>query len=141
MKKLGAASYLNVVAAVLGVVGLVATVVCSSISVDNALVSLGACVAAAVVGVVLCAVAVFGSVKLNNDYVRSVSVLVTIALYMYVVCNLIVERVMLVAGLFSYASGNEVGWQVFSATIVAAAALLVGCVVLIVSSFLKSTKE
>ena len=61
----------------------------------------------------------------------------SIASFMVVVSNLISERVMLVAGLFSFNAGNEIGWQVFYATIVAAVALLLACVAVIVGNFAK----
>lgn len=141
MKKMGAGSYLNVVAAVLGVVGLVLTIVSSTMSSANALLSLGTCVVCSVIAILLCLVAVFGSVKLHNDYVRAVSVLAAIALQMYVMYNAISERILMIAGLFSYNSMNTEGWQVFYVLVVGAVALVASCVCLIVGSFLKSTKE
>lgn len=137
MKKLGMGSIMNAAAAVLGVVGVIATYVCSSMNVDNAMVSLPTCIVFGIVGIVLC---VAGIVLAQNDLIRTVAGLGAIAAFMYVVSNLISERVMLVAGLFSYAQGNQAGWQVFYVTIVAAAALILGCVSLIVGAFGKAAK-
>lgn len=137
--KLAAGAWLNIAAGVLGAAGIIATVVCSGISQDNVMVSLNACITFGVIGVVLSVAAVFLASK--SDLLRTVCGLGAIGAYMYIVYNLISERVMLVAGLFSYASNNMVGWQVFYATVAAGAALILGCVVLIVGSFLKAVKK
>jgi hypothetical protein len=134
--KAGAVMY--IAAAVLAVVGIGATVWCSSISADNALMSLTTCIIAGVVGAVLSIGAVVLAPK--SDLLRSVSGLGAIAAFMFVISNLISERVMLVAGLFSFNAGNEIGWQVFYATIVAAVALLLACIAVIVGSFAKAGK-
>ncbi len=130
-----AGSVMYFAGAVLAVVGVAATVWCSSISADNALMSLTTCIAVGIVGAVLSVGAAIFAPK--NDLLRTVAGLGAIASFMVVVSNLISERVMLVAGLFSFNAGNEVGWQVFYATIVAAAALLLACVAVIVGAFAK----
>ena len=136
--KLAVGSILNIVAAVLGAAGIAATFWCSSISADNALLSLTTCIVAGVVGVVLSIAAVVLAPK--NDLLRSCSGLGAIAAFMFVVSNLISERVMLVAGLFSFNQGNEIGWEVFKATIVAGVFLLLACIAVIVGSFTKANK-
>ncbi len=125
-------------AAVLGVVGIVATYICSTMNADQAMKSLTTCIAAGVIGVVLSAVA---GVMGKNDLVRSVAGVGSIAAFMMVVSNLISERVMLVAGLFSYNAGNTEGWKVFYVTIVAAVALLLACIVLAVVAFMDASKK
>ena len=137
--KLAVGAYLNVAVAVLGIAGIVATVICSNISVDNAMVTLTTCIAAGVVGVLLSVASV--AVAAKSDLLRTVCGLGSIATFMYIVGNLINERVMLVAGLFSYASNNTIGWQVFYVTIAAAVCLIVACVIEIVSSFMSATKK
>ncbi len=131
-----AGSVMYIAAAVLGVAGIGAPVWCSSISADNALLSLTTCIVAGVVGAVLAIGAVVLAPK--NDLLRGVCGLGTIAAFMFVVSNLISERVMLVAGLFSFNQGNEIGWQVFKATIVAGVALLLACIAVIAGSFAKA---
>ena len=133
-----AGSVMYYAAAVLGIVGVGATVWCSSISADNALMSLTMCIAVGVIGAVLSVAAAFLAPK--NDLLRSVAGVAAIASFMVVVSNLISERVMLVAGLFSFNAGNEIGWQVFYATIVAAVALLLACVAVIAGNFAKGKK-
>ena len=130
-----AGSVMYYAAAVLGLVGVGATVWCSNISADNALMSLTMCIAVGVIGAVLSVGAAILAPK--NDLLRTVAGVASIASFMVVVSNLISERVMLVAGLFSFNAGNEIGWQVFYATIVAAVALLLACVAVIVGNFAK----
>lgn len=137
--KLAVGGILSIVAAVLGVAGVVATLICSNISPDNALVSLNTCIVAGVIGVVLSAAAAVLASK--SDLVRTVGNLGALGCFMYIVSNLINERVMLVAGLFSYASNNMIGWKVFYVTVAAGAALLVACLVLVVANFLKAVKN
>lgn len=138
MKKLGAGSILNSVAAVLGIVAVVATVICSTMTTTYAMASLTTCIVAGVAAIILCGAAIALS---KNDLVSSAAVLGAIALYAVVLNNLIQERVLLIAGLFSYDRANTAGWSVFAATAVAIVALLVGCIVLMVGSFQKKTKE
>ncbi|MBQ8834843.1 MAG: glycoside hydrolase family 3 C-terminal domain-containing protein [Oscillospiraceae bacterium] len=134
-----AVTIVNILAAVLGIVGVVATYVCSTISTDNAMVSLTSCLVAGIVGVVLAVVG--GIMASKNDLVRTICSLGSIATYMFVLSNLISERVMLVAGLFSYNAGNTVGWQVFYVTIVAGVAMLLASIVVIIGSFMKGAKK
>ena len=136
--KIAAGSYAYLVAAVLAVVGIVATVMCSNVSADNALVKLTTAITFGVIGAVLAVGAVIFATK--NDLVRTICGLGSIASLMYVLSILISERVMLVAGLFSYNQGNEIGWQVFYVTIVAGVAMLLSCVFVAAAGFMKAAK-
>ncbi len=133
-----AVTIVNVAAAVLSVVGVVATYVCGTMNADNGLSNLTACLAGGVAGAVLAVLA--GIMAPKNDLVRSVCGLGAIAANMFVLSNLISDRVMLVAGLFSYNSGNTAGWQVFYVTIVAAVALLLASIVVVAGGFMKGKK-
>ena len=53
---------------------------------------------------------------------------------------MISDRVLMIAGLFSYNSQNMVGWRVFYATVTGIAAFVVGCILLIIASFMKNAK-
>jgi len=133
-----AGAILYFVAAALGIVGIIGTVVCNNISADNALSNLPLLIAVGVVGVVLAAAAAIVGKK--NDLVRAVAGLGAIAAFMFVLNSLISERVMLVAGLFSFNAGNEIGWQVFYATIVGGVAMLLAAIVIAVAAFAKGKK-
>ncbi|MBQ8237161.1 MAG: glycoside hydrolase family 3 C-terminal domain-containing protein [Oscillospiraceae bacterium] len=129
----GAGAVMNIIAAVLGVVGIVFTYICSTIHTDNALVQQTTALVCGVVGVVLVAGAIVMAKK--NDLVRSVCGLGAIAAFMYTLSILISERVMLVAGLFSYNQGNTAGWETFYMTIVAGVAMILASVAVAVAAF------
>lgn len=141
MKK-GIAFYLNIVAAILGIAGGALIGYSNSLSTENALTNGGMIMSAAIVGAVLAALGAgaFGSKK-NHTPATAVSVLAAIALYSYAYGQCILQRILLIAGLFSYNSGNTVGWSVFYATIAVVVCLILGCLLLIVGSFNQTVKE
>ena len=142
MKKLSAGGYLNILAAILGVVGTVLTIVSSTMSADNTLAGLPMIVAAGIVGAVLCVLAVWTSGRFGNfDVIGSVSLLAAIALYCYAFGSAVGKQVMMIAGLFSFNAGNTVGWSVFYVSVGAWACLLVGCLMVVISGFLKTVKQ
>jgi len=141
MKKLSVGAYLTAAAAVLGLVGLICTIVSSTMRADSALQGLAPIVIAAIVGIVLCCVAVASCGSLgNHNIVCAVAVLGAIALYMYAFGAAVGQRVMMIAGLFSFNAGDTVGWSIFYASIAAWVCLIVGCVLLIAGSFMKTVK-
>ena len=114
MKKQGIACYLNILAAILGIAGLILTVRSSTMSTDNALTNLSTLILAGVVGIVLVCVAIIVPNRLGNyDPISAISVLAAIALYAYLFGSCVSQRVMLIAGLFSFNAGNTVGWSIF----------------------------
>lgn len=142
MKNQGIACYLNIIAALLGIAGVILTAVSGTMSAANALSGLPMLIAAGIAGVALVCLAVYSPNRWgNHDLVGSASVVVAIVLYTYVFGACLSQRIMLIAGLFSYNSGNTVGWSIFYVSIAAWVCLLVGCLFLIVGSFLKSVKE
>ena len=142
MKKQGIAFYLNILAAILGAVGLFLTVRSSTMSADNALSNLSTLILAGVVAIVLVCVAIVAPNRLgNHDPLSAISVLAAIALYCYLFGSCVSQRVMLIAGLFSFNDANTVGWSIFYTCIGAWVCLLVGILLLVVGSFLKSVKE
>ena len=142
LKKLNIGGYLNVLAAILGVAGAVLTIASSVFNADNRLSNLPMLAAACIVGAVLCLVSVAASARFGNfDPVGTVSLWAAIALYCYAFGAAVGQRVMMIAGLFSYNSGNAIGWQVFYISVGAWGCLLAGCLVLIISGFLRCAKE
>lgn len=142
MKKKGLAFYLNGIAFVLGIAGVILTVYSSNVTADNNLQNLPLLIAGGVAALVLVLVAMIvpGIKGVNHDPITAVSVLAAIALYSYVFGQCILQRVMLIAGLFSFNSGNTAGWQVFYITIAAVACLFVGAIFMVIGSFCKSVK-
>lgn len=142
LKKLSIGGYLNALAAVLGLAGTILTIVSGMVSVDNPLTNTALIAAAGCAGVVLCLLAIFAPSRWGNfDILGSVSILGAIALYCYTFGAAVGQRVMLIAGLFSFNAANEAGWSVFYVSVAAWVCLLLGCVLLVVSGFVKSVKE
>lgn len=142
MKKQGIAFYFNVIALILGIAGLVVTLYSSNISSAYAYNALGLIVFLAIAGILLCAGAIYAPNRLgNHDLVSTVCVLGAIGTYSAIIGNVILDRVLLISGLFSYNSQNQIGWTVFYATVAGIVCLLVGIIALIIGSFLKSVKE
>lgn len=142
LKKWNVGGYLNALAAVLGLAGTILTIVSGMVSTDNPLTNTALIAAAGFGGVVLCLLAIFAPSRWGNfDMLGSVSILGAIALYCYTFGAAVAQRVMLIAGLFSFNSANEAGWSVFYVSAAAWACLLLGCVLLVVSGFVKSVKE
>lgn len=142
LKKLSFGGYLCALAAILGLVGAILTIVSGTVSADNPLANAAMITAAAFAGAVLSALPIFTSTRFGNfDLIGSVSIIAAIALYCYAFGAAVSQRVMLVAGLFSFNAGNTAGWNVFYVSVGAWACLLVGCLVLIISGFLRSAKE
>ncbi len=142
MKKQASAFYLNAIAAVLGVVGTVSMVMSSTMNSAYALNSFTKTLLFAICGILLVGLAIYAPNRWgNHDYVSTLSVLGAIGLFSAVIGNVISERVMLISGLFSFNSGNTVGWSVFYVSVVCLASLLVAIILLIVGAFLKSVKE
>lgn len=142
LKKLNVGGYLNVLAALLGLAGTILTIVSGMVSADNPLANTALIAVAGFGGVALCLLAILAPSRWGNfDMVGSVSILGAIALYCYTFGAAVAQRVMLIAGLFSFNSANKGGWSVFYVSAAAWACLLLGCVLLVASGFVKSVKE
>lgn len=142
IKKQSIAFYLNVIATIFGIVGLIATINSNNISSAYSYNNFGLLMVLAVAGIVLCVGTIYAPNRWgNHDLVSTVCILGAIGVYAAIIGNIILDRVLLVSGLFSYNSGNQVGWSVFYATVVAIAALLIAILALIMGAFTKSVKE
>lgn len=142
IKKQGAAFWFNCIAAIAGVVGLVAMNVSSSIDTAYAYHNLLSLVLLGVCGIILAIVAIVAPNKFgNHDFLSTASVIGAVGLFASVIGKMINQRVLLVAGLFSYNSQNMVGWSVFHATVAAIVALVVAVLALIIGAFTTSVKN
>ena len=86
------------------------------------------------IGVALC---VAGVVLANKDLIATVCGLGAIASLMVVLNNMIADRVIMIAGLFSFSAGDTVGWTVFYITVAAAVCIVLACASVIAGNFLK----
>lgn len=140
--KKGTAFYLNLSALILGIVGVVLAIYSSMMTVENALTNLPLVIAAGVASLVLVAGAVLLPSRLGeNSPVLMVCSLGGIALYSYVYGQCILQRIMMIAGLFSFNSGNAQGWRVFYIVVATVVCLLVASVLLVVGGFFRSVKQ
>lgn len=140
--KKGTAFYLNLSALILGIVGVVLAIYSSMMTVENALTNLPLVIAAGVASLVLVAGAVLLPSRLGeNSPILMVCSLGGIALYSYVYGQCILQRIMMIAGLFSFNSGNAQGWRVFYIVVATVVCLLVASILLVVGGFFRSVKQ
>lgn len=128
-----ASSKINLVAAVLALAGVILGYVSHAVSAGNALLGIGNVIAAGVAAVVLCIL----PVVLKNDIVSLIAGLGAIACNMFVVNGIVMDRILMIGGLFSYNSGNTEGWTVFYYVVAASVVAVLSCVATMVSSFMK----
>lgn len=127
-------SKINLVAAVLALAALVLAVVSSNIVEAEALINFGTVVAAGIASVVLFAL----PVVLKNELVGLVGTLGGIACTMTVLNFTVSERILTIAGIFSYNSNNTDGWTVFYFVVASAVCTVLACVASMVASFQKN---
>jgi hypothetical protein len=140
-KKFGAGSYFTLIAAIAGVVGVVAMMISSNIDKAYAYKTVNSLLVMGICGILLCLVAIWSPTRFgNHDILSTAGTLGAIWMFMSVVGTMISDRVLMIAGLFSYNSQNMVGWRVFYATVTGVAAFVLGCILLIVGAFLKNAK-
>lgn len=142
MKKQSIAFYLNVIAIIFGVAGFIATIYSNSVSSAYTYSNLATILVYAALGIVLAVGAIYAPNRWgNHDIVSTICVLGSIGFYAAVIGNIIMGRVLLISGLFSFNSENTVGWSVFYASIAAIVCMVVAILFLIVGSFTKSVRE
>lgn len=141
LKKFTVGSWFTVLAAIAGIVGVIFMLKSSNIDTAYAYKTVNKLTLMGVCGVVLCLLAVWSPTRFgNHDIISTFGSVGSIALFMAVVGTMISDRVLMIAGLFSYNSQNMVGWKVFYATVTGAVAFVIGCVLLILASFMKNAK-
>ena len=128
-----ASSKINLVAAVLALAAIVLTVVSSALTEANVLLGLSTAIAAGIGAIVLCVL----PAVLNNDLVALIAPLGAIACNMVVLNITVSERILMIAGIFSYNSGDTAGWNVFYVVVASCVCVVLSCVANMVSSFMK----
>ena len=126
-----ATSKINLVAAVLALANVALAVVGSVMTEANALINLTTVIAAGVGAVVLLA----ATLVLKNELVGLVGALGAIACNMVVLNYTVSERILMIAGIFSYDSGNVDGWNVFYVVVAGAVCCVLSCVATMVAGF------
>ncbi|MBQ3089452.1 MAG: glycoside hydrolase family 3 C-terminal domain-containing protein [Oscillospiraceae bacterium] len=129
-------SKLSVIGAIFGIAGLVAMYASNMLSPADALVNQTTYTIYVVIGVVL-AIAAFA---VKNDIVNLIGNAGAIALFVYAFGNMLNDRVLTIAGLFSYNAMNTNGWNCFYATIASVVLFVIAAVLLIAASFASAEK-
>lgn len=141
MKKQGAAFYFHALSAVFGIVALVAMVISSTMNEAYALNSLPLFALGAIAGIILILLIIYAANRWGNyDYIGTLSGVAAVALFSAVIGGIIMNRILLISGLFSWNSGNTPGWNVFYASVASIVCFVVSILLLIIGSFLKSIK-
>ena len=110
---------------------MILAVVSSNVVESEALLNLPTAIAAGVAAVVLFVV----TVVLKNNVVGLVASLGAIACNMTVLNFCVSERILTIAGIFSYNSGNQDGWTVFYFVVASAVCTVLSCVAAMVANF------
>ncbi|MCD8341080.1 MAG: hypothetical protein LUC87_02870 [Clostridiales bacterium] len=136
-------AYGQILAAILGIAGLVTLIISNNISTSYSLSSFGLLATGAVVGIVLSLVAVVTpTTKLGDlDVVSTLSIMVTVGLYALIIGQMANERILMISGLFSWNTQNTTGWSVFYMMIASIVCFAVAAVLLIVTAFMKTVKK
>ncbi len=135
--------YLQIVAAILGLAGLILLIINNNISSSYSLSSFGLLATGAVAGIVLSVVAVITpTTSLGDlDVVSTLSIMVTVGVYGLIIGQMANERILMISGLFSWNSQNSTAWSVFYMMIASIVCFAVAAVLLIATSFMKTVKE
>ncbi len=146
--KKGVGLYLDVVAVVLAIVGMVAMVVSSNMGEGYEFSGLAMTLCLAVVAVVLVIAAVYTDTKAIEGGEKKGAGLISVfalgvAIFLMVYCGVqvVASRALAISGLFSWNSMDTTGWQMFYAAATSAGCLVVGAVLLVIGCFLPVAKK
>ncbi|WP_321971263.1 hypothetical protein [Paratractidigestivibacter sp.] len=142
--KKGIGLYLDVVAMVLAVAGIIAMVVSTTMGEGYEFAGLGMCIALAVVAIALVVVAIYTDmqgVEKGPGLVALFALGVAIFLMVYVGVQVVSSRALSISGLFSWNSMDTTGWSMFYAAVASAGCFLVGAILLVVGCFLPIAKK
>ena len=136
LKKAGLNFWMGAVGSLLAFVGAILFIVTNaSVGYEVSLGGLG--VAFGIIAFLLMAGATYLGTRMGNKhFVVAAMNLIAMVLLTVVIGLLLLSRVDLASGLFTWESSNLVGWSVFTTSVVAIVFLLLAVIVLIVGAFL-----
>ncbi len=140
IKKIAPGGYLYFASAITGIIGLVIMIISGTMSSANKINSMGLMTVFAIIAIVL----PIASIYLNTakmDFIGTVTSMISAALYTIVVGNLISSRILLISGLFSWNSMDNVGWSVFYVSIASIIFFILSILLLTVGNFAKTVKD
>lgn len=141
IKKGGIPFWLDAAAGVLALVGAILFIVTNATA--GYAVELGALgIAFGIIAVLLLAGCAYSQIKFGSQHFITAAVkLVALVLLCVALGVLLSNRAGLAADLFTWDSGNEVGWGVFAVSVASLVFIILSVVTLIVSGFLDNRKE
>lgn len=140
--KKGAGLYIDIVAMILAVVGIVVMVLSSTSGYEFD--SLPLYLGLTIVGVVLVAVAVWSdlrSVDRGPSLLSMLAIGVAIFLLVFSGVQVVGSRALTISGLFSWNSMDTGGWDMFYKAVVSCVCLVVSSLLLVIGSFLPIAKK
>ena len=142
-KKMGVSAILKIVAAVVGLVGLVIMLYVNSLGSDYEFSSSGLLITGSVCGIVLAVLSAVTPLMSfdKHGWIGEICAAGSAFLLCYTAVQAVSGRIILISGLYSWNSSNEIGWTVFYYTIAVVACLAVAALIEVVATFLAPTKE
>lgn len=139
--KMGAGSFLKILTAILGIVGLVIMFVCNSKGTDYAYNGFGTLAAGSVLGIVLALLSAFAPNMDKSGLLSPVAGIASIIALVLTGINAVGGRILMISGLFSWNSMNTVGWETFYLTVATVVCFVVGALVMVIANFFAASKQ
>lgn len=139
--KKGAGLYLDIIAIVVAVVGIVAMVLSSSSGYEFDSLGLYLCLTVVGVALVIVAIALDLNSKKGPSVVSTIALGVAIFLLVFSGVQVVGSRALTISGLFSWNSMDTGGWDMFYKAVASAACLVVSALILLIGSFLPIAKK
>lgn len=141
MKKQSIGCYINIITVIVVIAALVTMVLSSNMNQAYVLTNLTIYMIGAVVSIILIGVAIWAPNRFgNHDIISTVAVIAAVAILTFIMGQIIMNRILLISGLFSWNSLNTIGWQVFYMSVASIGCYIISAVLLIIGSFTKSVK-
>ena len=141
MKKQSIGCYINIITVIVVIAAMVTMILSSNMNQAYVLTDLTIYIVGAVVSIILIGASVWAPNRFgNHDIISTVAVILAVVILTFIMGHIIMNRILLISGLFSWNSSNAIGWQVFYMSVASIACYIISAVLLIVGSFTKSVK-
>ncbi len=140
IKKITVGGYLYFASAIFGLIGLIIMIISGTMSSANKLNSMGFMAVLAVIAIILPIAAIYLNTA-KMDFIGTIISMISAALYTVVIGNVISSRILLISGLFSWNSMDNVGWSVFYVSIAAIVFFILSILLLVAGNFAKTVKD
>lgn len=141
LKKLSLANVLYCVAGLLGLLGMIFTIVTNSVQANDLGSSAGLGLTISVLAMLAGVAGFVVSFKFAKTFWMPVVLLVALAGFGFMFGFIILNRVELISSLFTWDSHNSLGWTAFSTSIVALVFYALASIIITVGMFLRQDKK